>query len=177
MESSSELVPRNGTNTEIYEFKSNTRQAGKPEDLLELAKAVEKADHFTKANAHNKLAQIVKEIRRLQDDARQVLEDAKRDSQLNHVECNIQKRPGQIYHVYERLKDGTRFFSMLSPAEWGNRSSQRFLASYRLEYDFSWTPASDLERRDEEIAFIDKILAVDVGSFGQKALKNAIVGE
>ncbi|MFO0660974.1 MAG: DUF2452 domain-containing protein [Polyangiaceae bacterium] len=49
---------------------------------------------------------------------------------------------GAIYHLYKR-DNGTHYFSMLSPEEWGARCPHTFAGSYRLEVDMSWTPASE----------------------------------
>lgn len=44
----------------------------------------------------------------------QVLEDAKRDADLHHAACNIVKKPGNMYYLYER-PSGQKYFSILSP--------------------------------------------------------------
>lgn len=144
-----------------------TNKVSDPTDLVELAKSVQKADEFTKANCGNKLTVIADQIKYLQEQARKVLEDAKRDSLLHHSACNIVKKPGTIYHLYER-ESGQGYLSILSPEEWGAACPHEFLGSYRLEYDQSWTEMKDLEKRDRENAIIDKIcnsqLAIASGS-------------
>lgn len=44
----------------------------------------------------------------------QVLEKAKRDSDLHHAACNIVKKPGSIYYLYER-DSGQKYLSIISP--------------------------------------------------------------
>ena len=44
----------------------------------------------------------------------QVLEDAKRDADLHHAACNIVKKPGTMYYLYER-ESGQKYLSILSP--------------------------------------------------------------
>ena len=82
---------------------------------------------------------------------------AKRDAQLHHAACNFSKVPGHIYHLYEK-EDETCFFSMLSPEEWGSSCPHHHLGSYRLEYDHSWTPLEQLERRSKDIEAINKVI-------------------
>ncbi|GFS01341.1 C1orf50 homolog [Elysia marginata] len=132
-------------------------------DLVELAKSVQKADEFTKANAGNKLTVIADQIRYLQNQARKVLEDAKRDASLHHAACNLVKKPGTMYYLYER-DSGQAYLSILSPQEWGNACPHHFLGAYRLEYDQSWTPITDVGKRDEELALLDKIYATAQGA-------------
>ncbi|RUS79142.1 hypothetical protein EGW08_013089, partial [Elysia chlorotica] len=127
-------------------------------DLVELARSVQKADEFTKANAGNKLTVIADQIRHLQNQARKVLEDAKRNASLHHAACNLVKRPGTMYYLYER-DSGQAYLSILSPQEWGSSCPHHFLGAYRLEYDMSWTPITDVGKRDEELALLDKIYA------------------
>ena len=72
----------------------------------------------------------------LQDQARKVLENAKRDMNLSHAKCNFQRRPGSIYHLYKKGIEGSEekevFFSMLSPNEWGGNPPQEYLDSQVL---------------------------------------------
>ncbi|XP_002739964.1 uncharacterized protein C1orf50 homolog [Saccoglossus kowalevskii] len=139
----------------------NPEASGKihdPMDLVELARHVQKADEFVRANAGNKLMTIAEQIRHLQKQAKKVLEEAKRDADLHHAACNIKKRPGQIYYLYKR-ESGQKYFSILSPEEWGTNCPHDYLGAYKLEFDMSWTPAKNIEKRGEEIALIDKLLA------------------
>lgn len=47
------------------------------------------------------------------------------------------------------------FFLFLQ--EWGASCPHEFVGAFRLEYDMSWTPIDDVEKRGEEIALMDKI--------------------
>jgi len=129
-----------------------------PMDLVEIAKQVQKADEFIRANASNKLMTIAEQIRHLQEQAKKVLKEAKRDADLHHAACNIKKRPGQMYFLYRR-DSGQEYFSILSPQEWGASCPHEYVGAYKLEYDMSWTPAENVEQRGHEIALIDKLLS------------------
>lgn len=85
-----------------------------PNDLVSLAAQVQTADQFVRATTGGKLQVIVDQIRFLQEQARSILEDGRRDAQLHHAACNFQKVPGHTYHLYER-EDDTTYFSMLGP--------------------------------------------------------------
>lgn len=42
--------------------------------------------------------------------------------------------------------------------EWGNSApEQTYKGSFRLEHDCSWTPLSQINNKDEELAMINKI--------------------
>ncbi|XP_071840514.1 uncharacterized protein C1orf50 homolog [Apostichopus japonicus] len=135
-----------------------TNKMTDPMDLVALAEQVQKGDDFVKAVAGNKLMLIAEQIRHLQDKARQVLEEAKRDADLHHAACNIKKRPGHMYYLYLR-DSGQRYFSILSPDEWGSSCPHEFIGAYRLEYDMTWTLAKDFERRGEEYKIVHQILS------------------
>ncbi|KAF5901042.1 hypothetical protein DAT39_009244, partial [Clarias magur] len=92
----------------------HTNRVGDPMDLVALAQQVQKGDEFVRANACNKLTVIAEQIRYLQEQARKVLEDAKRDADLHHAACNVVKKPGNMYYLYVR-ESGQRYFSILSP--------------------------------------------------------------
>ncbi|OXB77350.1 UNVERIFIED_CONTAM: hypothetical protein H355_002342 [Colinus virginianus] len=152
-------------------------RVGDPGDLVVLARQVQQcrnvrralaafvltspsllqADEFVRANACSKLTVIAEQIRCLQEQARKVLEDANRDADLHHVACNLVKKPGNIYYLYRR-ENGQKYFSILSPKEWGT-SPHEFLGAYKLQHDMSWTPFEDIERRDAEINILDKLLS------------------
>ncbi|KAG5835468.1 hypothetical protein ANANG_G00244320 [Anguilla anguilla] len=105
-----------------------TNRVGDPMDLIALAQQVQKGDEFIRANACNKLTVIADQIRYLQEQARKVLEDAKKG-------------------CWSR-----------NPHEWGPGCPHKFLGAYKLQYDMSWTPLEDVEKRDAEIGIMDKLL-------------------
>ena len=51
-----------------------------------------------------------------------------------------------------------RIFRLPFVQEWGASCPHEFLDAYRLEYDQSWTPLKDVERRTDEINFVDRII-------------------
>ncbi len=107
-------------------------------DLAEVAKEIAEADQLIATVTSSKLDLIATQIRRLQDDAREILAAARRDLDLHRAACNFSRRIGQIYHLYEK-QDGTLAWSMLSPDDWGTPKDD-YRGSYRLEPDRTWTP-------------------------------------
>lgn len=138
-----------------------TTRVGDPMDLVALASQVQKGDDFIKANACNKLTVIADQIRYLQEQARKVLEEAKRDADLHHAACNIVKKPGNMYYLYER-PSGQKYFSIISPQEWGASCPHPFIGAFKLQHDMSWTPIEEVEKRDAEIAIMDKLLSQQI---------------
>jgi hypothetical protein len=142
-----------------------SRRMGDPNDLVALAQYVQTADDFTRATVGSKLDLISQQIKFLQEQARQILDEAKRDVDLSHARCNFKRIPNKVYHLYERqvqeAGEETRYFSMLSPQEWGGRLKDRFIASYRLEADMSWTPLERVAERDERYRFNPELLGID----------------
>ncbi|XP_061794152.2 uncharacterized protein C1orf50 homolog [Nerophis lumbriciformis] len=135
-----------------------TTRVGDAMDLVALAAQVQKGDDFIKANACNKLSVIAEHIRYLQEQARKVLEEAKRDAELHHAACNIVKKAGNMYYLYQR-PSGQKYFSIISPKEWGPSCPHQFVGAFKLQHDMSWTPEDDVQKRDAEIAIMDKLLS------------------
>lgn len=127
-------------------------------DLVALAAQVQKGDDFIKANACNKLTVIADQIRYLQEQARKALEEAKRDADLHHAACNIVKKPGTMYYLYQR-PSGQRYFSIISPKEWGPGCPHPFLGAFKLQHDMSWTPVEEVEKKEAELAIMDKLIS------------------
>jgi len=152
------LVEQNATPGGMQLVNSNkTNKMYDCMDLVALATEVQKADQFVRANAGNKLTVIADQMKYLQEQARKALEEAKRDNDLHHAACNLVKKPGHNYYLYERAS-GQKYLSILSPEEWGSSCPHEFLAAYKLEYDLSWTPFEYVEKRAQQFALVDKVL-------------------
>src|SRR3712207_6501923 len=87
-------------------------------DLVDVAREIQQADAMLGAVTGAKLEGLARQIRSLQEEARGILDAARRDSELHRAACSFKKRPGQIYHLYRR-PEGALYFSMLSPEDWG----------------------------------------------------------
>ncbi len=126
-------------------------------DLVDVARAVQAADVAIGNVAAGKLRIIAEQIRALQAQAQTVLGDAHRAAELHRATCRFHKRIGQVYHLYLR-ESGERYFSMLSPEEWGAQLRDAHEGSYRLESDMSWTPTDKVADLDAENAILMPLL-------------------
>jgi hypothetical protein len=118
-------------------------------DLVDAARAIQEASGALALFADGRLRGLAEQVRALEAEARRVLEETHRSLELHRAECRFAKRPGHVYHAYER-PDGARYLSMLSPGEWGGRPPHAHLGSYRLEADQSFTPLEQVAERDRE---------------------------
>ena len=126
---------------------------GAPVSLVDAARQIESASASVALRTNAQLEVILEQMRTLQQRAREIMEQASRDIDLIHVECRFRRVPGRIYHLYER-PDGQRYFSMLSPDEYGPGAGSGFLGSFRFEHDESWTRLDEIEARDQKRAEI-----------------------
>ena len=129
-------------------------------ELVNLAEEISQADTTLTAHASGKLRLIANQIKALQDEARQVLEQTQRDQLLHRAQCNFKRQPGKIYHLYQK-PNGINYFSMLSPAEWDDKPPHTFVGSYQLQLDMSWTPIEELAEKDNETEKIVRQLLKD----------------
>ena len=113
-----------------------------------MAREIERADQQLLRHAEGKLAVIARQIRGLQEEARQLMQQVRRDQELHRAACSFQRRVGRIYYLY-RKEDGSLWFSMLAPEEWGTRLRDRFEGAYRLEADMSWTRVDQQDSAEE----------------------------
>lgn len=128
-------------------------------DSGDLAAEVARAESMLSARTGAKLRVIADQIKALQGEARKVLEEAREERSLTQAQCAFKRIPGKTYHLY-RKANGQTFFSMLSPTDWGGRSPQAFLGSYRLESDYSWTPAERAADPDETGDLVRQLLLI-----------------
>jgi len=126
-------------------------------DLIELAQQIQQTDASVKSAASSKLRTILDQMRNLQNQAKVVLEEAKRDAELHHAQCNFKKIPGKLYYLYQR-SSGTSYISMLSPDEWGPACPHTHLATYKLEFDYSWTPAEFIEQNEADNEMVERLI-------------------
>lgn len=130
-------------------------------ELVDLAKQIGKADQMLNVSANSKLKVIVEQIRALQEEARTVLEDTRRDQELHRAQCNFKRIPGRTYHLYAK-PDGARYFSMLSPDDWRGSPPHEYLGAYRLENDMSWTPADRDQPGDDLDNVVERLLTQEL---------------
>ncbi len=109
-----------------------------PHDLVDVAKQIQEADAVLGVKVGSQLEVIAEQIRALQDKARAILDQASESAELHRALCTFKKRVGTTYHLYRR-GDGRRYFSLLSPAEWGPAMPHPFEGSFRLEPDMTFT--------------------------------------
>jgi len=125
----------------------------------ELAEEIARAESMLGARTGAKLRVIADQIKALQAEARKVLDEARDEQALTHAECAFKRLPGRVYHLYRRA-DGRRFFSMLSPEDWRGNPPHPFEGSYRLEADYSWTPADDAAGADDTGDLVKQLLRI-----------------
>jgi len=129
-----------------------------PINLVDLAREIEQADKMLNTRLSSKLKVIADQIKSLQREARCALEEARQDQKLHRIRCNFKRRPGQVYHLYQK-NDGSLYFSMLSPEEWSGNPPHSFQGSFRLEADMSWTSTTDTsDSLDDAEQLVRKLL-------------------
>ena len=106
-------------------------------DLIDVAAEIQRADSMLATVTGGKLEVIAEQIRKLQDKARELLEQARRDAELHRAKCSFEKRIGGVYHLY-READGQLWFSLIAPDEWVTPQDHAFEGSWRLEPDMSF---------------------------------------
>jgi len=127
----------------------------------DLARELAQAEAMLSARTTAKLQVIVEQIHSLQAQAREVLREAQQEQALTRARCTFKRIPGQTYHLY-RKGDGSSYFSMLSPADWRGWPPDEPIGSYRLEADWSWTPAGQERSREETGDRVRELLRIGV---------------
>ncbi len=125
----------------------------------DLAEEIARAEAILSARTGAKLRVIADQIQALQAEARKVLDQAREEQALTQAECAFKRIPGKVYHLYRKATGGS-YFSMLSPADWRGAPPHELLGSFRLEADYSWTPAEQLEQHHDRGALVDELLRI-----------------
>lgn len=114
---------------------SRTSAKFEPTNQLETYKEAEK---FLSLIEKAKLSVIIDQIKKLQQDARKIIMESQKNFDLHRASCQFIKRQGHVYHLYDRGQNDL-YFSLISPQEWGDKCPHIYVASYRLEDDYSWS--------------------------------------
>jgi hypothetical protein len=130
-----------------------SRLSGKV-SLTDVAREIEQADQWIASTTSAQLGVIAEQIAALREKAQQVLEQARTNAELHRAEARFTRIAGRTYHLYERGEQA-RYWSLLSPEDWNGAPPDRFLGSYRLESDQSWTPVERLDARDAQRAELE----------------------
>jgi len=125
--------------------------------LVELAREISLANDIINTRVSGQLKVIAEQIRHLQNEAHKVLKHGKRDLDLHHAECHFKRLPGKTYYLYKKINE-QRYFSMLSPEEWGGKPPHEFIAAYKLEADMAWSSVDDIGKPDETKKLLDQFL-------------------
>lgn len=103
----------------------------------DLAKDLARAEHMLGAVARGKIELIVEQIQSLQAQAQRIVSQAQEDLELHRAECRFAREAGGVYHLYHR-PDNTRYFSLLSPQDWGGEPPHHYEGSYQLLDDMRY---------------------------------------
>uniref|UniRef100_A0AAV2M2Y1 Peptidase S1 domain-containing protein n=1 Tax=Knipowitschia caucasica TaxID=637954 RepID=A0AAV2M2Y1_KNICA len=79
------------------------------------------------------------------------------------VGCALQDKPALYAEVAE-------FQAWIQGHEWGASCPHSFVGAFKLQFDMSWTPVDDLEKKDAELAIMDKLLSQQMASPSSAAL-------
>lgn len=112
--------------------------------LVDRAKEIELAHESIQSHTNTKLELILKQIRHLQEEAENIIEQAGLDAELHKVKCNFEKKVEQPYHLYIR-PDESKYFSFVSPKEWGGNPPHEYLGSYIMKGDRSFQKIDEEE--------------------------------
>merc|ERR1712014_222372 len=93
------LVQSTGSNLSVQLVSQKKATKCNHEHLMDLAKTIASADSHVKATTTNRLKQIADQIKRLQQEATQILENAKRDKMLHQAACNCEKARSNVLSV------------------------------------------------------------------------------
>ena len=139
----------------LNSYRATRRECG---DLENLIVALKDSNEHVKNIALNKLDVIGEHIKFLQNQAKEILEEAAKNSQLHKIPCNFVKVPGTIYHLYQRPQNGEKIWSMLSPEEFGSSCKNTYLGSYRMEPDKSFTSVDCLDEYADKREFAESLI-------------------
>ncbi|KAK7788301.1 hypothetical protein R5R35_010797 [Gryllus longicercus] len=141
-------------------------------DIVALAEEISKADTFVQATTCSKLQIIAEQMRFLQQQALQVLSEAKESFELNHAACNFKKIPGHTYHLYKR-ESGQTYFSMLSPQDWAQQGGppHKYIGAYHLKEDLTWITEEKLQQSSFNFSDIAKMGLLPTGNIRQQQIE------
>ncbi|KAL3307705.1 hypothetical protein Ciccas_013778 [Cichlidogyrus casuarinus] len=113
IEDITELDQNSGAAKFILDIKRATKPS-EPEDLVELVNHVKSSESTLQHTSLNRLRDIIHQVNFLKREATKILLESKRDTQLHEAASNLIKKPGHLYHFYEK-SDGSKTLSLIAP--------------------------------------------------------------
>jgi hypothetical protein len=83
------------------------------------------------------LKRIREQVEMLIRQAQEIHDRIEFSEKIYLAECGFQPVIGEKYYLYERVNE-SRFLSMISPLEWGNRHDLQFVCAAKLLADHTW---------------------------------------
>ena len=103
--------------------------------LISLNKENNNEIEAIKSNHVNyELKQIASQIKILQNEANNIINDSIYKNSLHKIKKSFQLISGNYYYLYEK-DNQEKFFSLLSPEEYGKSLKHNFLGKYLYDYD------------------------------------------
>ena len=111
-------------------------------DPIDQSESIRESDRFIGSIAGGKLHVIREQINALQNLAKNIIVEAEKNMLLHRASCSFEKRVGHTYFLYDRSEDDL-YFSILSPEDWRGRPPHKFIGTFRLEHDATWSDVTD----------------------------------
>lgn len=93
------------------------------------------------SNNYSKLKVLFKQMENIKNEINEIVNESIQTDALNEIKCNFKKKPGNTYYLYQK-PNGTLFFSILSPEEWGENKNI-YKESYYYDYDLTFQKRTD----------------------------------
>ena len=101
---------------------------------LEGSKVIDKIK--SSSAQYGKFTLLMKQADFLRQQLQEVINESILNVNLHEVKCGFKKISGNNYHLYK--KDGSYYFSLLSPSDWNEKPPNEFVASYLFDFDKSF---------------------------------------
>lgn len=85
----------------------------------------------------NSLNQIKEQVELLINQAQKIHDRISISEEIYLADCSFEPAINQTYHLYER-ENKSRFLSMISPSDWGEKSKLMHICSAKLLADHTW---------------------------------------
>ena len=90
---------------------------------------------------YGKLKHIAKQMEMLKREAAEIIRESFQQNDIQGIPCRCKKVSGNTYYLYTK-QEGSRYFSLISPDEWGNIFSDEHVGTYYYDYDKTFVKIS-----------------------------------
>lgn len=84
---------------------------------------------------YSQLKLLNQQMNLIKQQALDIINDANTQEELHNLKTNFKKTSGNCYYLYQNIENEEKYFSLISPSEWGYKYNDTFIGKFYYDFD------------------------------------------